>query len=648
MLEKNKIHKKKFFLVLIIFLIIVTPLFLNFSSRSINPIELTQELGFYEINTCGISIGSFLLKNPKVLFQDHYFIKLNSYSSGECFGTITGIDQIGYNFYISVGANSFFMLVFQSLIFFIMTLFININNNLKSEKLKFYYAAFLSSLLFTLSFVGESRFYEKSLYWFNFKNIENYIYLFLILFSISLTIFYTFFTRSDSIIYFLPWMYLITGTFTGFNFNYFLFSFVSMGIFGFISNYKIYLKSILIYISLIFIWVFNETSEDFFLKPDKIRGFINSSSNSVSIVFWSFAFYFLIIGLITIILSNKNFSLTKLYKNALNSGFLLILIGILGANFPIVNVGSFAIFGQNKITTTAKQIFQTNEWGELIAWRGFAPSAEMIGEFFAVVLFLFFLINFKNIKTSYFEFIKLVVVFIGLLASNNRAAIASLAIVIGIKIFSETSSTKIKYISLATPLILLISVIGVSNFLYDINFLSNKMIDIATMYSYSDDISSSLYYLSNNPDFFSKYLIYFLSIISFILNRSTLWGIFLSRYNPNFLSLIFGNSPYGLAKLYGEVNVRDTGSFLLPHSSLIDYFYFFGIFGILGLIYIFYKLKLINSKKLFSDSNLIILFISLNLIKSDSLLYFSSFSFYFIFFFRNAFHTLNNKFKINS
>jgi len=648
MIEINKNHKKNFFLILITFLIITTPLFLNFSTKNIDPIELTQELGFYQINTCGISIGSFLLKNPKVLYQDHYFIKLNSYSSAECFGTITGIDQIGYNFYISVGANSFFMLVFQSLIFFITTLFIDINNDLKFEKLKFYIAAFLSSLLFTLSFVGESRFYEKSLYKFNFENTESFIYLFLILFSISLSIFYTFYTRSERIIYFLPWMFVIVGTFTGFNFNYFLFSFVSFGIFGLISNYKKYLKSMFIYILLMFIWVFNVPSEDYYLNPDKIRGFINSSSNAISIIFWSFSFYFLVLGLITIISSTKNFSLTKFYKNALNSGFALFLLGILGANLPIVNVGSIAIFGQNKSTTTAKQIFQTTEWGELMAWRGFAPSAESIGEFFAVVLFLFFLIYFKNFKTSYFDYLKLTTIFIGLLASNNRAALTSLALVIGIKIFSETSSSKIKYFSLVIPAIFLILVIGISNFLYDINFLSNKMIDVATKYSYSDDISSSLNYFSNNPDIFSKYLIYFLSIISFILNRSTLWGIFFSRYNPDFLSLIFGNSPYGLSKLYGEVNVRETESFLLPHSSLLDYFYFFGIFGIFGLIYLLYKSKAIISKKLFSDLNLIILFVSLNLIKSDSLLYLSSFSFYFILFFCNAFHTLNNKVRINS
>ena len=56
--------------------------------------KITSDLRFYEINTCDISLGHFLLNNINVLYQDHYKININVYSSIKCYGKITGIDQI--------------------------------------------------------------------------------------------------------------------------------------------------------------------------------------------------------------------------------------------------------------------------------------------------------------------------------------------------------------------------------------------------------------------------------------------------------------------------------------------------------------------------------------------------------------------------
>ena len=101
--DEKKIISLKIFLLLLLFLI---PFSLSDYSDSIIPEKITSDLAFYEINTCKISLNEFLIHNINVIYQDHYKIRFNNYSSVRCFGQITGIDQIGYTFYISIGTNS--------------------------------------------------------------------------------------------------------------------------------------------------------------------------------------------------------------------------------------------------------------------------------------------------------------------------------------------------------------------------------------------------------------------------------------------------------------------------------------------------------------------------------------------------------------
>ena len=57
----------------------------------------------------------FIIKNPNVMYQDHYFINTYEYSSISCFGKISGITQVGYDFYIAVGTNNLISIVSQGL-----------------------------------------------------------------------------------------------------------------------------------------------------------------------------------------------------------------------------------------------------------------------------------------------------------------------------------------------------------------------------------------------------------------------------------------------------------------------------------------------------------------------------------------------------
>ena len=55
-----------------------------------------------------------------MIYQDHYKINFNNYSSIRCFGKITGIDQIGYEFNISIGTNTVVNLFLQSTIWLLL------------------------------------------------------------------------------------------------------------------------------------------------------------------------------------------------------------------------------------------------------------------------------------------------------------------------------------------------------------------------------------------------------------------------------------------------------------------------------------------------------------------------------------------------
>ena len=96
-LLRNKNDQLKLLLLVVL---ILSPWFVFGINSDVSPEKITSDLRFYEINTCEISIISFLIENPNVIYQDHYKIRFNNYSSMKCFGLLTGVDQINHEFYI--------------------------------------------------------------------------------------------------------------------------------------------------------------------------------------------------------------------------------------------------------------------------------------------------------------------------------------------------------------------------------------------------------------------------------------------------------------------------------------------------------------------------------------------------------------------
>ena len=317
-----------------------------------------------------------------------------------------------------------------------------------------------------------------------------------------------------------------------------------------------------------------------------------------------------------------------------------MLFGYLGSSMPLFNFLNYYFLGLNKYGINRSSIFELNQWGERVAWRGNFPSAETIGEFFALNILIFSILYFKKkINFNLLYLFLLSVSLIGLLSSNNRAAFLSLFICLFLAALKENYNFKyLKYFMSIFLIVIFVLLIGLNNFTYSLSYLQDSLVSDGLVYSSGEDISSSLEFVNFQKE--NGSLAYFfvglISIFGFFVNRSELWGIFLARYNPNLQELLFGSGVNNFGQFYGDMYINPTYSFLLPHSSLLSYLIFFGIVNITLLIcFLFIK----NLYKLRRDSYLflyLMLFVFLNILKSDSMLYFPSFvNYLFIIYFAN-------------
>ena len=191
-------------------------------------------------------------------------------------------------------------------------------------------------------------------------------------------------------------------------------------------------------------------------------------------------------------------------------------------------------------------------------------------------------------------------------------------------VYWSTKYTNTKFLPKNAPLLLIIFGL-LFLFLIELNrnsltYLSNKIIYSALDFS-NEPISSSLEFLTKS-NLFSTLVISTISIFSFLINRSQLWGLFVARYNPSILEFLLGSGPFGLAKLYSEQKITTTittQGFLLTHSSLILILLFFGVLGIATYLYFWSNLIRNLNRRTFYILYGLNMFVFINLIKSDSI-----------------------------
>ena len=604
-------------------------------NSDVQPEKITSDLRFYEINTCSISLIDFLIENPNVIYQDHYKIRFNDYSAMKCFGTLTGIDQINDVFYISIGTSAYLNLFIQSSFWLLIISLIKKSRNFQISAVSLI-SSVLTSLLLVFMVYSEERLYVKNIYFHDFNEVRYFLQLFLTILIVSLFSYYFMYSRIDNLGNYFPLLFLIIGVYSGLNFNFFSIGIVFFGFQRILKEKKIFINKYYL-IFLILVWSNNAYNKEYFVDPDKIRGFTSSIFTSQNLIFYSIFFIVFINGLISIFNNQNNFNIEYYFKNSLYSATLVLVAGLVGSGFPVMNFLSYYFFGLNKYGINRSNLFELNQWGERLAWRGHFPSAETIGEFYGIVILIYvYLIFFKKILFSYRDFLLICVVATGLLLSNNRAAILSIILCVTVLVARQNLVKKYSKYILGFFLIGISTfLIGVNNLNYSFQFISESILNNAIFYSVGENYSSSINYLlgQRNSESFIYSLFSLLSVFGFYVNRSELWGIFFSRHSPELQEVVLGSGLFNYGQLYGEIAINPTKSFLLPHSSVLSFYMFIGVINILFLLYILFTkifLKIRHSDDIFIYLSI---FVFLNLLKSDSVLYLSSFINYFFYFY---------------
>lgn len=633
-------------------------------------IDLSAEnSNFYQENLCNYTIFDLMKAHSTNITVE---FRNDPSGSVECFGKNSWLEYIPpkpierepYLFEeekirIWLSTNLSVDILVQSL--FWLILFTFIPKIKEKEFSKKYILILLNTILFYIHLVGEKEYYKYfsrdfdseilsrefngNLY---YENYYLYFYLLAIAF-ISYVALYLLESRFFNLINYSPFVFLFYGTFTGLNLNIYLIIIGLLGLHSLIhkgANRKLTLA----YFVFSVFWIINLNQKDIIFDVDKLRGFVNSSQSLFSLIYWTLIFYFLINGIIYLVQESKEFFSLNIFKrNLIITGSSIFIFGNLAAISKFFNYFSFYFLGLNKFGMRSIESISGN------TWRGIAPSAEGMGEFFAfILLFISFILYEKKSKLILIEYAGLALIIFGLIRANNFAAISSF-IFLFIFYVIYTKFKGIKLLFIFSFLFLFFASLSYSFIFKDFSYdnLSNRILyeavaasdiqynqetnqygwDQARQANYkyileipkeNSNLSSSLrfsleQYTYNNIDNLPS-VISIINIGSYFINRAEKWGIFLSKYNPDSFELLFGYGPQQFTEYYFDHPTEFNYGLFLPHSSILNYLLFFGIFGLLILSKIIYSQ--VSDKKIDLYNKFLIIYFVLNFIKSDSLFYF--------------------------
>ena len=515
-------------------------------------------------------------------------------------------------------------------------------------------AAFLGTLLFLLHLTSESYFYQMNSKIFS-PNLENNY----LIFSLLITLYFVLFTfitlcqkRFYNILNYLPFIFVIVGTFNTLNLNFFVICFAALGIVRTLTKRKLQF-GLLVILILSKLWEVQTINEIAFFDVDKIKGFSSSAYNSDSILYWSLIFFFFCVGFIFLIQKTIIFlNIDLLQKNLLISGGTSVILSIISASGPLENFFTYYYLGLNKSPSRTLESVSGN------AWRGISSSAEGIGEFYAFVLLIVLGLALKNKKINlslpYLLFGLLNIY--GLYRANNFAAVSSLIVILGcIYVSYNIPSKKIRFLLLVSLSLLIPYFYQSYSTIPTTQDLSRNLIKESLKISYLDSFDKNQYgqtaidenrfleilqqeeneeVISNTLNFLVERYHYSdrnnlpnltttISAMAYPINRTKVWGIFIGKYDPTLSSLLFGTGLNQIANYYFSHPTKVNTGLILPHSAVLSYLVYTGLFGILT-FFAFIVYRLIRYKFI-SIYVLITLFFLMNIIKSDSLLYVNNF-----------------------
>jgi len=384
----NKLSKLGYIFIFLVFVFIPWTLNGGIFNEDVSLVS-EESVPYFQTNTCDYSINSIVRDN---FFNDKIEILPNVDSSVQCFGKINGVDIVNEKIKIYIGTNLNVDFLLQSL-FFIFLMYLIPKTKTYIFKFSFFFPSLLIIVIVYLHLLGERLFYLPLSDGFDIGlNFQNFIIP-----SLLLVIFLNFYlindlikTRFLNLINFFPFIFLFNGSFNNLNLNFFVLLFSFIGINAIVQN-KYNKKISLIYLTFSIIQIYNFETKNIVFDIDKLKGFVNSSQNYPSLIFWMIIFYLFIIGVVfTINESLEYIDLSLIKLNFLITGALILIFGIFSAINPFVNFYTYYFFGLNK--TAMKSLSSTD--GN--TWRGLASSAEAAGEFFAFTVLFVVLLYFSK------------------------------------------------------------------------------------------------------------------------------------------------------------------------------------------------------------------------------------------------------------
>ena len=643
------------FYILLLFLLLIPWLNTNIGFNQNAGVVSQEDVTFYEINPCKVSLFEFLISNPKSIYQNHFHFRFNNYSSISCFGRVSGLTVIDSDFFISVGTNTFINIIFQGLISLLFFQFIKKNKSTNFDKNKIKnirknLSILLTVYLFYFSVFSEKRFYEKQLYYVDFDDNFYKVLVFLLLYFIIYNLIDIAESRSDNILNFLPFLFIFQSVISGTNITLFSSIFIYFGIISIIKKESLNkFNKAMLFLSAI--WVVNST-ESFYFEPGKFRGFTSSIYEFNASIYWCIYFSLLVNGIWYLFKTKSNkFKFEKFINNASLTSLALLILGYLGANLPLMNFLNYYYFGQQKFGITRNNPFEFDSWAEKLSWRGFYTSAETIGEFYGLCVILILYSYSRKKSLNKIETIGLVASLFGIYFSNNRtsmllAFLFSIYLLIENKSYKRTATLLLSF----SGIMLLTYLAGVDDLTYEFDFITTRIFINTNAYSFEGINSSFSRWLNTNygSQGFLTGLFSIFSFIGYFLNRSQRWGIFFARYNPTYMESILGSGPLSLGQVYGETPIGETESFLLPHSSLLSFVVYFGFLGMTGLILLLIFKYFNNKNSISTLGKMIILFLLINFLKNDLVNYFAPFAMYFVLMIGILNYNNHSFFKISS
>ena len=582
-MKNLKSNKRNYFKLLLILIMFIPFGILNLNQTEI-PKILPENVSYFQDSRCEFNVFQIINSIDENIRVD---LNIENFSPIECFGknswstyeqakqSIDDNEKIIPEFInIWIFTNFHVDLILQSLFWLIMISFIPKHNivNFKYPKL----SSIALTALFYLHLVGEQNYYSSISRNFDLSLISRefsgemyfgnfYLYNYLLIFSVILYFLINLLrTRINNIINYLPYIFLVYGTYSSLNINFYYIFFTFLGI-NYLLQKKINTKFIGVYLIFNIFWIGNFNPKDIFFDVDKVKGLINTSQTYPSLFFWSISFFLFISGVIYFLKENFTFlNLSEIRKHFLISASLVIFFGVLSATNYLFNFFSYYFLGLNKFGMYSLESKTGN------TWRGIAPSAEGMGEFFGfVILFCFITWKSFDVKIEKYQFVLILIVGFGLYRTNNFAAFSSLILlIIMYYVLSKSKNKRNTIIVFICLIILILSFLiyffniftyedlssriiynalqvsifdnGATQELNEVNLNQIEIGNFEYVLNLRDDqknLSSSLEYLLNRrvygsnidnvPNVFS-----IISFASFFINRSEKWGIFVAKYNP--------------------------------------------------------------------------------------------------------------------